>query len=265
MYCEATDHTDNEFQEVVEQLHELRDIKCEQERLFEDDRRRLQAEIDRLRLELRDANEQTSREQQHVAQVETELLHEQGHREKEATARHVLEECHAKALADATAYATEQAEIAAGLRQPLRNAVGDFEALKQVETERSENVVRLLSEKEELLQSLNEAHRRRETLEAEIKSARADVEQANQALRVADEDNDRRLRAQALDSDRVLRDVIAEADGDRAVLEHQCFEIQVKDVEDSRRKEEIVRSVGPMWKGLEMEARWIHWRVSMEG
>ncbi|KAF8510445.1 hypothetical protein JB92DRAFT_3118966 [Gautieria morchelliformis] len=49
------------------------------------------------------------------------------------------------------------------------------------------------------------------------------------------EEMDRRLKAQAAQADRVLRDVITEADEDRAVLEHQLFRMRTV-VQDTERQ-----------------------------
>ena len=233
---QVSDHTDSEFQELVEQLHELQDAKGEQEQQFSEDRHMLQAEIDRLHSEFHDAQEQASKEKARVEQQKVELHHEQAQREDEALARRILEDREAQLLADITSHqnalseaeirSTEQTKVSDDLRQELASITADCREAKRLEMEASVQVMTLISEKELLSQSLEEARTREKELESQLRAAREQVNEGKRVLEEAHDEKDRRLRAQTSEADRMLRDVIAEADGDRAVLEHQCFEMR---------------------------------------
>ena len=232
----ATDHTDGEFQELAEQLHELQDAKGEQERQFREDRHLLQAEIDRLHSELCNAQEQVSQERKRAEQLGDELHHEQAQNENNTLARHVLEDREAQllaniesqqsALSEAELRSAEQAKVFDDLREELARVAADCQEAKRLEMEASGKLMGLISEKELLSQSLEDSRMREKDLESQLSAACEELNEGKHELNQALEEKDRRLRAQALEADRVLRDVIAEADGDRAVLEHQLFEMR---------------------------------------
>ncbi|KAG9313566.1 autophagy-related protein 11-domain-containing protein [Chiua virens] len=65
--------------------------------------------------------------------------------------------------------------------------------------------------------------------------ARVENDEVHRMLKESDMEKDRLLRMQATEHDRMLRDHIAEADGDRAVLEHQFSELRTQ-LEDANRQ-----------------------------
>ncbi|KAF8591259.1 hypothetical protein K439DRAFT_1656781 [Ramaria rubella] len=235
---QVTNHTDNEFQEIVEQLHELQEAKGDQDRQFMEDRHLLQTEIDHLHLELRNAREQSSEEKQRIVHMQDKLRHEQTQGEEEALARRVLEEREKdllaviedkhKALTDVTTNLAEQINLSDGLRQELARAKADIQEAKRLEMGASGQVMQLLSERELMSRSLEEARTQEKELETQLSTFRQEVKDLHNDLQEAHDEKERRLKAQALEADRKLRDVIAEADGDRAVLEHQA-ERQLKE------------------------------------
>ncbi|KAF8497293.1 hypothetical protein JB92DRAFT_2745812, partial [Gautieria morchelliformis] len=63
-------------------------------------------------------------------------------------------------------------------------------------------------------------------LESQLSAAREELKSGKHELHEAHEEMDCRLKAQVAEADRVLQDVITEADGDCAVLEHQLFRMR---------------------------------------
>ena len=147
----------------------------------------------------------------------------------------------ATALADATGQ-TKKAEI---LREELTQVRAEFDEVKTLEERNSAKVAALIEDQAITLRNLEEARARGEDLELQIQSARTESEEVNQALKEASKEKDRLLRAQASEHDRIIRDHIAEADGDRAVLEHQFFELKAmcetteRQLKDARAQNEI--------------------------
>lgn len=124
------------------------------------------------------------------------------------------------------------------LRQELARVTADCQEAKRLEMEASERLMTVISEKEMMSRTLEEAHTHERELESQLSAARDEVEVGRRELDEAHEEKDRRLRTQASEADRVLRDAIAEADGDRAVLEHQCFEMRAVIQETERQLKE---------------------------
>jgi autophagy-related protein 11 len=106
----------------------------------------------------------------------------------------------------------------------------------------------LLEEQGNTLRKLEEARSRGEDLETQIQAARSESEEVRQALKSTSGEKDRLLKAQASEHDRIIRDHIAEADGDRAVLERQFFELKAvqehseRQVKDLRAEIEIANA-----------------------
>jgi autophagy-related protein 11 len=131
-----------------------------------------------------------------------------------------------KALATALADATDQTKIAEVLREELAQVRAEFDEVKALEERNAAKIAALVEDQAVTLRNLEEARARGEDLELQIQSARTESEEVNLALKDASKEKDRLLRAQASEHDRIIRDHIAEADGDRAVLEHQFFELK---------------------------------------
>lgn len=150
-----------------------------------------------------------------------------------------------EALAHALADATDQTRVAELLRQQLAQVRDEFEAVKNLEARNADKVAALLEEQAKTLRRLDEARSRGEDLEAQIQAARAESDDVKRALAEAGKEKDRLLRAQASEHDRLLRDHIAEADGDRAVLEHQFSELRAA-LEDAERQLKDARAQAEM-------------------
>lgn len=166
--------------------------------------------------------------------LEREVHSLKSQNESESQARRILEQRHSELQADldnlragqaeALGDATTQAKEADALRQELARTRAEYEEIKQLETKNSQKIAQLIEDQTTTLRNLEEARLRGEDLQSQIQGARTENDEVNRALKDARDQKDRLLRAQALEHERLMRDHIAEADGDRAVLEQQYFE-----------------------------------------
>lgn len=237
MHCNvATEAEDRAIQELAEELRATQEAKSQQERAFQEERSQLQAEIHRLKSASIDYTSSLADEQEQSARLERELHQVRAQMESEGIARRILEERNVELSADiskqrneiarALADATDQTKEAERLRQQLSQVEVDLEEVKQLEQRNADKVNHLLKEQANTLRHLEEARSRGENLEHQIQAARAESEQVVQALQEASQEKDRLLKAQMSEHDRIIRDHIAEADGDRAVLDRQFSELQ---------------------------------------
>ncbi|KZS87250.1 hypothetical protein SISNIDRAFT_491213 [Sistotremastrum niveocremeum HHB9708] len=223
---------DPTFQETRNQLLEMQHMKAELEAQFEDHRHSLEDEIDRLRGELTDAT--TFGAQEH-ARAE-ELLAECERLRDDEDSHHLLQQRHEDLLEEhrslqsttqaALAESTRQAQEIESLRAELAQFRQESQEMKNMEEANAAKIAELLAEQQTTLGHLEQTRRRGEDLEAEIARARAEGQEVTKALREATKEKERILRLQASEHDRRMRDHIAEADGDRAVLEHQFSELR---------------------------------------
>ncbi|KAK2461273.1 hypothetical protein APHAL10511_006800 [Amanita phalloides] len=224
------------FQELVEQLRLAQEASSHQGSIFHEERLSMQAEIQKLKTDLKNAESSVSSERERADRLEIELQQARGQLEVDSTARKIVEERNVDLgrdlenqglkLVRALADATEQARAAELLRQELTQAKKEAEEVKVLEKKNEEKVQVLLDVQAMHLKDLEEARARGENLEAQIRVARSESEEVHMALREARSDKDRLLKAQASEHDRIIRDHIAEADGDRAVLERQFHELK---------------------------------------
>jgi autophagy-related protein 11 len=251
----ATEADEQAFQELADQLRETRDAKAHQENLFQEEHRELQAEIQRLKSNAKNADELLGKEQERANHLEGDLHHARSQVDSEVTARRIMEERHTELLSDidsqrqahseALRDATEQTRAAEVLRQELATVRAQFEEVKELESRNARTAARLLEDQARTLRNLEEARARGEDLESQIHAARTESDEMNRALKDAAKEKDRLLRLQASEHDRLLRDHIAEADGDRAVLEHQFSELKAvledteRQLKDARAQSEI--------------------------
>ncbi|KAF5356786.1 hypothetical protein D9756_006559 [Leucocoprinus leucothites] len=225
------------YQELAEQLRATEEVKVHQETAFQEERAALQPEIQRLKKNLEQTSSSLSTEQERGNRLERELHQVRAQLESDARARRALESRNADLAADteaqrislgrALADATDQSREVEHLRQELTQVKAEFEEVKTLETKNAVKVVALLEEQANNLRKLEDARARGEDLQAQIEAARAESGEVHQALKEASSEKDRLLRAQASEHDRIIRDHRAEADGDRAVLERQFFELKV--------------------------------------
>lgn len=218
----------------------------------------LQGEVHRLKSELGSTNESLQTERDRADRLERELHQVNAQLETGATARRLMQdrlsEClsdaehRRKSLEDALAEGTEQSKVADHLRQELTQVQSEFTEVKALEARNSENLAALLNEQMVNLRKLEEARGRGEDLQSQIQSVRAENAEVNRALGDATREKDRLLRVQASEHDRIIRDYVAEADGDRAVLEHQFSELKgvldgvQEQLKDARMEAEVANS-----------------------
>ena len=204
--------------------------------MFQEERQSLHGEIERLNSQVHEIDFTAADERKRSARLEKELFQAQMQLESESTARRTMEDQNIElsatnerqrtALAQALADATEQSRATEQLRQELAQVKTEFEDVKALESRHAEKVTNLLEEQAINLRKIEESRARGEDLEAQIQAARMESSDVHKALKDASEEKDRLLRVQASEHDRIIRDHIAEADGDRAVLERQFFELK---------------------------------------
>ena len=239
------------YQELTDELRATQGAKAHQEAVHRDERTTLQSEIHFLKKNLDRANSSLTAGQERNDRLECELHQVRAQLEGDATARRVVECYNADLVADienqrlalgrALADATEQSREVEHLRQELAQVKVEFEEVKTLETKNAAKVVALLEEQANNLRKLEDARSRGEDLQVQIEAARAESHDVHQALKEASLEKDRLLRVQASEHDRIIRDHRAEADGDRAVLERQFFELKAV-LETKERTEKDLRT-----------------------
>ncbi|CAA7264383.1 unnamed protein product [Cyclocybe aegerita] len=232
----STEAEEKVIQELAEQLHAVQEAKLHQEQQNQEERSALQAEMQRLKSSFIETESSLSLEQERSARLERELHQVRAQMESEGVARRVLEERNIALSADiskqrteiarALSDATEQAKQVELLRQERAQVQAEIQEVKELEKRNADKAMLLFEEQANTLRKLEEARARGEDLELQIQAARAESEEVHQALKEASSEKDRLLKAQASEHDRIIRDHIAEADGDRAVLDRQFSELQ---------------------------------------
>ncbi|KAG5338847.1 hypothetical protein C0989_005837 [Termitomyces sp. Mn162] len=246
------------YQDVVDQLQAAHDLNTHREAAFQEERQELRSDIQKLKGQLQETTSISSAEQERSDRLEREFHQVKAQLEAEITSRRIVEQRNTELQADveklrtelahALADATDQSRVAESLRQELSQVHADFEDVKALEARNAEKVNHLLEEQAINLQKLEDARARGEDLEAQIQSLRSESEEVHTALKDSQEEKERLLRAQASEHERIMRDHLAEADGDRAVLERQFFELKaVQEYTDGQLKDlradlEIVNS-----------------------
>ncbi|KAH9836395.1 uncharacterized protein C8Q71DRAFT_762403 [Rhodofomes roseus] len=246
-----TNHRRRSTEEDIDleiQVQELREAQAQRELSFQNERQALEHEL----AELRSSLQAESAARDHL---ERDLHSAKAQLESETTSRRILEERngdlssdanrHRDVLSRALSEATEQAKAAEIARQELAQVRAEFKHVKAIEKQNSDRLNKLLEEQTSSLRRLEEARARGEDLEAQIREARTESDEVKRSLAEAAREKDRLLRIQATEHDRVIRDHIAEADGDRAVLEHQFSELKVA-LEDAGRQLKDVRAQAEM-------------------
>ncbi|KAG1745295.1 putative peripheral membrane protein [Suillus lakei] len=239
---EADEHA---FQELAEQLRETQEAQANQEKLIQQERTSFQAEIHRLHSDLQTTELTSHSERERADVLERELHQAKAQIESEVAARRILERRNLELAQDlekerrnhvlALADATEQTRAVEVMRQELSQVRSQSEEVKALEARNASKVAQLVEEQATTLRNLEAARARGENLETQIQTARSECEEVNRALKNTNTEKDRLLRLQANEHDRIMRDHIAEADGDRAVLEHQFSELRAQ-LEDTERR-----------------------------
>lgn len=241
----VTEADEMAFQELSEQVHNTEEARVHLEQTLQQERATFQAETHRLHKDVDKAELVAQSERERADALERELHQAKAQIESEVSVRRILERRNAELAQDmegqrrerakALGDATSQARVADALRQELAQVRVEAEEVNALEARNTAKVNQLLEEQLVTLRDLEEARLRGEDLENQIRTVRAENDEVHRMLKGSDMEKDRLLRIQATEHDRTLRDHIAEADGDRAVLEHQFSELRAQ-LEDANRQ-----------------------------
>lgn len=116
---------------------------------------------------------------------------------------------------------TQEKDRATDLGMRLQEALLDVDGLKSAEQTLITQLQELQEERKKALESENEAQAIVKNLESQLAGIKAELEAVTGQLTKAQEDRETALRSQSAEAEKLMRDRITEADGDRAVLEHQ--------------------------------------------
>lgn len=115
----------------------------------------------------------------------------------------------------------QEKDRATDLGVRLQEALLDVDGLRNAEQTLVMQVREMQEERTRLLTDLGEAQLVAQNYESELAGTRTELEATMQHLAQAQAARDHALKNQSAEAERMMRDHIAEADGDRAVLEHQ--------------------------------------------
>lgn len=243
------------YEELAEQFRVLQQTNADQVTGFQTERDSLSAEVFNLRSALQGAESTVDTTRERIDVLEGQLRDARAQIANEAEARRILEarnielledtEKQRGFLAETLTDATEQARRADKAKQELSQVKTEYRDVKILEERHALRIAALLEDQATTLRNLEEARSKGEDLKSQIESAYSESEEMRRALEEAKKEKDRLLRAQASEHDRIIRDHIAEADGDRAVLEHQFSEFKTaiatseKKLKDTRSQTEV--------------------------
>ncbi|WVW78803.1 hypothetical protein I302_100765 [Kwoniella bestiolae CBS 10118] len=128
---------------------------------------------------------------------------------------------------------TQEKDRATDLGVRLQEALLDVDGLKSAEQTLITQLQELQEERTTHLQNMGEAQLTTQGLESQLAGLRAELDATSQQLAEAQSDRDLALKNQSAEAERMMRDHIAETDGDRAVLEHQNLTL-TKQLEDKK-------------------------------
>ncbi|THH11415.1 hypothetical protein EW145_g646 [Phellinidium pouzarii] len=236
------------FQELADRVAALEHEKGERESSIKKEREKYEDEIAQLKAELRMHTESAGEGREHTERLMREMRSLKAQNDSESQARQILEQRQTELLADVEALrkghadalndVANRAHEADALRLELVRSQEEHAEAKQLKAEHSAKIAQLLTDQTGTLHDLQEARLRGEDLQMQIEIARAENEEAKRALRESGEQKEHLLHAQALEHDRIMRDHIAEADGDRAVLEQRFFEARTQLDQNERQLKE---------------------------
>lgn len=127
----------------------------------------------------------------------------------------------------------QEKDRATDLGVRLQEALLDVDGLRSAEQALVVQIRESQEERTRILTDLGEAQLMSQNYESELAGTKAELDATAVQLVQAQLDRDQALRNQSAEAERLMRDRIAEADGDRAVLEHQNLTL-TKELEDSR-------------------------------
>lgn len=240
------------YNEAAEQLHELQGQQEAQEQTFGAERKALQSRINELDSQNNQLNSQLPHLENEIDHLQALLKQartnvEQTHtRYEEAQAKNQTYEQDLRQRNSEISKMLDQLEQDEHAQRTLRMEMAEMNEMARVQSERletanrniaghTERIVRLerdlssRAEENSILMTRDEESKQRiETLEAQLRQARAEGDDAKSALEDA-----------VRERDRLLRDHRVEADGDRAVLEHRFHETRNQLESDRQQLQEM--------------------------
>jgi hypothetical protein len=115
----------------------------------------------------------------------------------------------------------------------LQEALLDVDGLRSAEQTLIFQIREMQEERTRIITDLGEAQLMATNYESELAGTRAELDATSNQLIEAQRERDQALKNQSAEAERLMRDHIAEADGDRAVLEHQNLTL-TKEIETVR-------------------------------
>jgi autophagy-related protein 11 len=205
----------------------------------------MQTEIDNLRSSIPEANAREASERERADKLANDLRDMRAQLDSQLAACRILEPRQAELSSDVESLrrelATASAKVSKGeeaegrLIQELANVRAELEDAKAGATRNSVKLARLEKKHAEALRDLEDTKMQSEDLEAQVRVVLAEGADIKLALAEVGHEKERQLRVQANEHDRILRDHIAEADGDRAVLEHKCHVLEAANEDAGQR------------------------------
>ncbi|TXT13490.1 hypothetical protein VHUM_00857 [Vanrija humicola] len=197
-------------QEHIARINELEDIHEQRVNAMQTRTGELQEELVRLREDL--GEEMVTRQQ-----LMTEL--DEKNREFDDRGRE-FEEQH-DLLTAVQVDMQQEKDRATDLGVRLQEALLDVDGLRSAEHTLIIQIQEMQEERTRTLTDLGEAQLLAQNYESELAGTKAELDATAVQLLQAQKDRDEALKSQSEQAERLMRDHIAEADGDRAVLEHQ--------------------------------------------
>jgi chromosome segregation ATPase len=177
-------------------------------------------ELARLRAELED---------QAVARQALSAELEERNRASEDRQRD--QEEHSELVAALHADIAQEKDRATDLGVRLQEALLDVDGIKNAEQILIGHLQQLRDERTKHFQSASESQATIDDLHSQVAGLKAQLDATTRQLSDAQEERDTALKSQSAEAQRMMRDRIAEVDGDRAILEHQNANLH-KELED---------------------------------
>nr|ODO01122.1 hypothetical protein L204_01849 [Cryptococcus depauperatus CBS 7855] len=211
--------TNQKTKERLEEQHEQRMA------YFQVRQGELQEELARLRINLT--------EESVARQGLTAELHERQKKQEEMTRDQQDHQNQQDMISALQAELAQEKDRATDLGVRLQEALLDVDGLKNAEHSLITQLQNLQEDRKKTLKCEREAQRTTKNMESQIAGLTAELKATTEQLIKAQSDRDCALRNQSAEAEKMMRDHIAEADGDRAVLEHQHLTL-TKELEDLR-------------------------------
>ena len=125
----------------------------------------------------------------------------------------------------------QEKDRATDLGVRLQEALLDVDGLKNTEQTLLAQLADMRDERTKHFQATSDAHAVADELRSRVAGLQAELESVSEQLVSVQKERDAALKNQSAEAERLMRDRIAEADGDRAVLEHHNVNL-AKQVED---------------------------------